>query len=139
MTPRLAIGIATVLALLAAIWAIYHRGESAGGARVTHQFEQQHADRVVEARTDERAATAAAAATGTQALARADAAVAALRLEEQRIHDAFDAVPPAAPGAAYPAAPAGVLAASANAIIARANRAADDADPAGRAGPDRAP
>lgn len=131
--------IAGVLALLAAIWAIYHRGEGAGGAKVTHQAEQQHGERIVEARTDERAATAAAAATGSQALARADAAVAALRLEEQRINNALDAVPPPVPGAALPAAPTSVLAAPVNALIARANRAADAADPAGGTGSDRAP
>lgn len=123
------------LALLAAIVTIHHRGEKAGAAKVTTKVEQQHAARIVEARADERAATAAAASTGSAALARADAAIAALKISEEEMRHAIDTIPPAVPGADLPPAPAGVLAASVNALVDRANRAADTADAAGRADP----
>lgn len=136
---KLVLPIGVVVALLIAIGIIHHKGEAAGEAKVTAKVERQHAAAVTDARVDERAATAAAAAVGSQSMAKTDAAIAALQLEEKRIHDVLDAVPPAEPGAALPPAPVGVLAASVNAGIDRANGAADAADAATRAGQTGAP
>lgn len=132
---RIIIAAVVVLAIVVGIALIRHSGVTAGAAKVTTTTEKAHAATIVEARADERAAT-----TVTQAIAartvRIDAKTDAyVQSTIEDLRNALAEVPPAAPGAAMPAAPVDRVRDSLNAGIARANRAADDAGPAGEPGP----
>ncbi|HEX7848446.1 MAG TPA: hypothetical protein VF485_01815 [Sphingomonas sp.] len=112
---------------------IYHRGETAGGAKVQMQAETAHARTVAAARADERQAQATVDAIGSR-VAVADGQTATLvRSRIVEIHDALDATPAAVPTSGNPAASAapfdaGRVRASLNAVVADANRAAEAAD-----------
>ena len=133
---RVIFAIVVALAIVAGVVMIRRDGETAGAAKVTATTDQAQAKRVVEARADERAA-----ATVTQSIAartvRIDAQTDAyVQATIEDLRNALANVPPAAADAALPAAPVDRLRDSLNAGIARANRAADDAGPAGGAGED---
>lgn len=110
---------------------IYHKGETAGGAKVEVKAEKAHAKTVAEARTDERQAQATVDAIGKRVAIADDKTTTLVRSKITEIHDALDSTPGAAAGnAAAPAAAfdtSGVRA-SLNAVIADANRSADAAD-----------
>ncbi len=126
---RIIIAIGVLLAIVAGVALIRRSGETAGAAKVTAKSERTHADRVAEARTDERSATDttdAIARSVTRSDALADAYV---KTTIKDLRDALDAVPPPAPGVPLPAAPVDRLRDSINAGIDRANRAGADPDP----------
>lgn len=131
MRVRLIAGGLVILALLAAIWAIRRGGEKTGAARVTQQIERQRADRVAEARADERAAATVSDSISRRVSRADDLSTAAVAATIRDLRDAIDAVPPAPAGAAPPAVPIDSLRDSLNAGIARANRAAEAAGPSG--------
>lgn len=133
---RVIVAIVVALAIVAGVVMIRRGGETAGAAKVTAANDKAHTAQVVEARADERAA-----ATVTQSIAartvRIDAQTDAyVQATIEDLRNALANVPPAAADAALPAAPVDRLRDSLNAGIARANRAADDAGPAGGAGQD---
>lgn len=133
---RIILAIAAIVAIVAGIAWIRSGGETAGAARVTATTAAAHTAQVTEARADERAA-----ATVTQAIAartvRIDAQTDAyVQATIEDLRNALANVPPTAADAALPAAPVDSLRDSLNAGIARANRAASDADAAGGAGQD---
>lgn len=133
---RVIVAIVVALAIVAGVVMIRRGGETAGAAKVTATNDKAHTAQVVEARADERAA-----ATVTQSIAartvRIDAQTDAyVQATIEDLRNALANVPPAAADAALPAAPVDRLRDSLNAGIARANRAADDAGPAGGAGQD---
>ena len=127
MSSKLLLPIGVALALLVAVWAIFQRGETAGAAKVTQKVEREHAERVVESRGDERTAAATAASIANNTIAAEAKTDALVQATIGDLRNALDQVPPAVPGAALPPAPAVVLAQGVNAVIDRANRAADDA------------
>jgi hypothetical protein len=114
-----------------AIALIYHKGETAGGAKVEVKAEKAHAKTVAEARTDERQAQATVDAIGKRVAIADDKTTTLVRFKISEIHDALDTTPGAAAGnAAAPAAAfdtSGVRA-SLNALVDGANGAADAAD-----------
>ncbi len=133
---RIIIAIVVALAIVAGIAMIRRGGETAGAAKVTAKTDKVHTERVVEARADERAA-----ATVTQSIAartvRIDAQTDAyVQATIEDLRNALADVPPAGADAALPAAPVDRVRDSLNAGIARANRAAGDADASGGAGQD---
>lgn len=133
---RIIVAIVVALAIVAGVVIIRRGGETAGAAKVTATNDEAHTAQVVEARADERAA-----ATVTQSIAartvRIDAQTDAyVQATIEDLRNALANVPPAAADAALPAAPVDRLRDGLNAGIARANRAADDASPAGGAGQD---
>lgn len=123
--------ILTLAALIGGIIAlVYHKGETAGGARVHAQAEKAHAKSVAQARSDERQAQATVDAIGNRVAVADGQTTVLVRSKLTEIHDALDSTPGSAIGAAAPPAPfdtAGVRA-SLNAVVADANRAADAAD-----------
>jgi hypothetical protein len=120
-----------IAALLGGIYAlIYHRGSTAGAAKVEAKAEKAHAATVAAARTDERQAQATVDAIGKRVAIADDKTTILVRSKLTEIHDALDSTPGAAAGAVAPPAPfdtAGVRA-SLNAVVDDANRAADAAD-----------
>jgi hypothetical protein len=133
---RVILAIATLVAIVAGVVWIRSGGESAGAAKVTAKANVSHAASVSEARADERAAAAVTQSIAERTVridAKTDAYVQAT-IED--LHNALADVPPAAPGAALPAAPVDRMRDSLNAGIARANRAGGDAGTASGAGED---
>lgn len=127
---RIIIVVMAIVAIVAGVALIRRGGETAGAAKVTARVEKAHTASIVEARADERAA-----ATVTQSIAartvRIDAATDAyVKTTIEDLRNALAAVPPAADGAALPAAPVDRLRDQINAGIDRANRSADAADAA---------
>ena len=127
---RIIAAIVVLLAIVAGVVLIRRGGETAGAAKVTAKVEKAHAASIVEARADERAA-----ATVTQSIAartvRIDAATDAyIKTTIEDLRNALAVVPPAADGAALPAAPVDRLRDQINAGIDRANRSADATDAA---------
>ncbi len=127
---RIIVLVMAIVAIVAGVALIRRGGETAGAAKVTAKVEKAHAASIVEARADERAA-----ATVTQSIAartvRIDAATDAyVKTTIEDLRNALAAVPPAADGAALPAAPVDRLRDQINAGIDRANRSADAADAA---------
>lgn len=116
------------LAIATGLYVLYHHGEKAGAAKVEAKVEKAHAAAITDARHDERAAANASATIATSTAQQTIASAAVTHYIVKELHDAIDAVPPAAPGAALPAAPVDSLRASLNTGIAGANRAADAAD-----------
>lgn len=105
--------------------------EQKGATKVEQRVEREHADRMVEARTDERAIAATGVKIAERA-ARIDRA--STDYVRTRIEEINDALQPAAPNP-DPAADAAVFDSSAvrssvNSVVDRANRAADAADAA---------
>lgn len=133
---RIIIAIVVVLAIVAGVAMIRRGGETAGAAKITAKNDRVHTEHVVEARADERAGstvTQSIAARTARIDAQTDAYVQAT-IEDLR--NALANVPPAAADAALPAAPVDRLSDTLNAGIARANRAAGDAEAAGGADQD---
>jgi hypothetical protein len=109
---------------------VYHRGETAGGANVRAKAERAHARTIAEARGDERRAAAVADAIGHRVAIADDQSAALVRSKITEIHHDLDSTHavPATGGAAPPVFDAGGVRASLNALIDRANGAADAAD-----------
>lgn len=131
---RIILAIGALIAIVAGVVWIRHGGESAGAAKTTAKASVSHAAGVTEARADERAAAAVTQSIAERTVridAKTDAYVQAT-IED--LHNALADVPPAAPGAALPAAPVDRVRDSLNAGIARANRAGGDAGTASGAG-----
>jgi len=120
-----------LIALLGGIYAfIYHRGSTAGAAKVEAKAEKANAKTVAEARTDERQAQATVDAIGKRVAKADDQTTILVRSKIKDIHDALDATPGGPAGAAVPPPVfdgSGVRA-SLNAVVDSANRAADAAD-----------
>lgn len=128
MRGRLIVAGIVLLAIVAAVALIRRGGETAGAAKVEQRVERDHSARVAEARVDERTAGDVAASIERR-VARSDAlTTAAVQATVKDLHDAIDAVPPSAAGAAPPAAPVERLRDVLNAGIDRANRAAQAAE-----------
>ena len=109
---------------------IYHKGETAGGAKVEVKAEKAHAKSVAAARADERQAQATVDAIGKSVAIADDKTTILVRSKIKDIHDALDATPGGPAGAAVPPPVfdgSGVRA-SLNAVVDSANRAADAAD-----------
>jgi len=120
---RILIGLGLVLAVVAIVATIFHKGETSGAAAVTVKAERQHGAAVADARVDERTAGDVAASIAGS-VARSDALTDALvKTTIKDLRDALSAVPPAARGEPLPAAPVDRLRDSLNAGIDRANRA----------------
>jgi hypothetical protein len=120
-----------IAALLGCIYAIiYHRGSTAGAAKVEAKVEKAHAKTVAEARTDERQAQATVDVIGKRVAIADDKTTTLVRSKISEIHDALDATPGGPVGATVPPPVfdgSGVRA-SLNAVVDSANRAADAAD-----------
>lgn len=125
---RLIVGGLILLALLVAIWAIRRAGEKAGEAKVTTKVEREHAERLGEARADERAASVAADSISRRVTRADELSTAAVQATVKDLRNALDAVPPAPAGAPAPDAPVDSLRDQINAGIDRTNRAADAAE-----------
>jgi 2',3'-cyclic-nucleotide 2'-phosphodiesterase (5'-nucleotidase family) len=125
-----AVPVIAVAALLGSIYAIiYHRGSTAGAAKVEARQEKAHAKTVAEARSDERQAQATVDMIGKRVAIADDKTTTLVRSKITEIHDALDATPGAAAGSAAPAVfDTGGVRASLNAVVDSANRAADAAD-----------
>jgi hypothetical protein len=120
-----------VAALLGGIYAfIYHRGSTAGAAKVEAKAEKAHAKTVAEARADERQAQATVDAIGKRVAIADDKTTTLVRSKITEIHDALDSTPGAPAGAAAPPPvfDGGGVRASLNALVDHANGAADAAD-----------
>ncbi len=122
---------AAALVLGGAWWWFASHYEQKGAAKAERRVERQHTERIVEARTDERAIAATGTAIASRA-ARIDAA--STKFVRTRIEEIQNAFHPATPNA-DPAADAAVfddggVRASVNSVVGRANRAADRADAA---------
>jgi len=118
------------LALIgAAIAFIYHRGATAGGARVEQKTEAAHAKAVAETRDDDRKTAAIAAAIDHRVAVADDQTTLLVRSKITEIHDDLSKPGDVAGGnAAAPVFDAGGVRTSLNALIDHANRAADAAD-----------
>lgn len=106
-------------------------GRRSGEAKATQQVERQHADRVAEARADERAAAVVSSSISRRVARADDLSTQAVKATIKDLRDAIDTVPPAVAGAPAPAAPVDRLRDTLNADIDRANRAAGAAGPTG--------
>lgn len=126
---KTAMDIIGVALLLWGVYAwIHHAGVKAGEAKVTAKVEKDHQAAVAAAVTDTKAAQATTDQIGATT-ARTNAQVTALvQSKIQEMHNAIDAIPASAAGAALPPAPVDSLRDKLNALGDGANRAADDAD-----------
>jgi len=127
---RMIIAVVVLLAIVAGVAMIRRDGETAGAAKVTAKVEKAHAERITEARTDERAATAVTQAIAARAV-RIDAQTDAyVQSTIEDLRNALNDASRAADSAALPAAPVDRLRDSINADIDRTNGAAEAADAA---------
>ncbi|WP_168727461.1 hypothetical protein [Sphingomonas aquatica] len=117
------------IAVVLGAWAFFaSHYEHNGAAKNQAKVEKAHTARVIEARADERAAQATSDAIG-RGVARDNAASTEFtRTKVSEIHDVIAKLPPAPAGALPPAAPVGELRDHVNAVVDRANRAAEAAD-----------
>jgi len=123
-----------VLVALAAVGAtialIYHKGETAGGAKVQVEAEKAQAKSVAAARADERQAQATVEAIGKRVAAADDKTSTLVQTKIREMHDALDATPGMLAG--NPTSAVLVDADSVrdhlNALIVDADRSADAAD-----------
>lgn len=126
----------TAILLVLAVVALMLRSaersaEKRGAAKVTAKVEQRHTAAVADARADEHQAAVSAAAIGAHVSATDAKTDLLVQSELEDLHHALDATPPpaqAGSAADLSPAPVGVLSASINAGVDRANRAADAAD-----------
>lgn len=118
-----------VAAILLGVWLVRRNGETAGAAKVTQAVEHQRAERIVEARADERAAAVVTDSISRRIARADDLSTQAVKATIKDLRDAIDTIPPAAAGAPPAAAPVDSLRDTLNAGIARANRAAGAAAP----------
>ncbi|RMB55441.1 hypothetical protein C8J44_0684 [Sphingomonas sp. PP-CE-3A-406] len=127
---RIIVAIVIALAIVAGVAMIRRGGETAGAAKVTAKAEKAHAERITEARTDERAATSVTQAIAARTV-RIDAQTDAyVQSTIEDLRNALNDASSAADAAAVPAAPVDRLRDSINAGIDRSNRAAEAADAA---------
>lgn len=114
----------------AAIGLIYHRGETAGRAKVQAQAEKAHAKTLATARADERQAQSTVDAIGQRVAAEDDQTSILVRTKIREMHDALDATPGTLNGDPRSAAPvdADSVRDHLNALVVDANRSADAAD-----------
>ena len=127
---RIIIAIGVLVAIVAGVVMIRRGGEISGAAKVTSKVERAHAERITEARTDERAATAVTQAIAARAV-RIDAQTDTyVQSTIEDLRNALNDASRAADSAALPAAPVDRLRDNINAGIDRTNRAADAADAA---------
>lgn len=126
--------VAPVLVALAAIGAmialIYHKGETAGGAKAEVRAEKAHAKTVAVARVDERQAQATVDAIGRRVAAEDDQTSILVQTKIREMHDALDATPGTLNGDARStnAVDADSVRDHLNALVVDANRSADAAD-----------
>lgn len=133
MKIRVILATIALVAVVAGVVWIRRGGEADGAAKVTTEANASHAAGVTEARGDERAAAAVTQSIAERTVridAKTDAYVETMIKD---LRDALHDVPPAAPGAALPAAPIDRMRETLNAGIARANRAGGVASTAPRA------
>ena len=122
------------LAIAALSWGamalIYHRGETAGSAKVEAKAEAMHAKAVTDARNDERKAAAVADAIGRRVAIADDQSTAVVRSKITEIHhDLASSSNSPGVGDALPRQfDTGGVRASLNALVDDANRAAEAAD-----------
>jgi len=117
-----------VVALLALSYCnAEHTGETRGAAKVTAKVEKQHAQMVAEAVIDTGKAQTIATAIGAQTARTNQAATDYVRTKIEDMHHALD-VPPAPAGTALPPVDTASVSASLDALVDRANRAAETAD-----------
>jgi hypothetical protein len=119
-----------LIGLCAAAYAlIYHAGEKTGGAKVTAEVTRQHDQAVADSRQDERAVASTSSAIGTSVAEKNTAASNSATAAQETIHAQISALPSAPLGGVVPsAADTGVLDASLDTLVDRANRAAAAAD-----------
>jgi len=112
------------------IAAIYLKGETAGGAKVQVQAEKAHTKAVAESRSDERQAQATVDAIGARVARTDDATTELVRSRMTEIHNDLDATRGSTAGAVSPPPQfdTGGVRDNLNALVADANRAADNAD-----------
>lgn len=119
---------AILLAVLACIYFAIHRdGERKGAAKVTAQAEKQHADRKAEAVADTATAQATVDAIGATTRNSNRLATEFAQAQIKELRDATT-LPPAAAGDPAPVVDGVRIDASLNALIDRAERAAEAAD-----------
>jgi hypothetical protein len=109
---------------------IYHKGETAGEAKVQVQAEKAHANTVATARADERQAQATVDAIGKHVAATDDKTDILVRTKIREMHDALDATPGTLAGNSSSAVAfdADGVRDHLNALIVDADRSADAAD-----------
>ena len=119
-----------VAAVGAMIALIYHKGETAGGAKAEVRAEKAHAKTVAVARADERQAQATVDAIGKRVAAANDKTDILVRTKIREMHDALDAMPGTLNGDARSAnaVDADSVRDHLNALVVDANRSADAAD-----------
>jgi len=121
--------VVAAIAIVAGIVAIiYHRGETAGGAKVQAKAAAAHTKTVADARSDERKAQDGSAAVGAAVGRANDETTAVVTAKRMEINNAVNSTPRAAPGAAPARVDTVGLSASVDALVDRANRAAEAAD-----------
>ncbi|MDF0489222.1 hypothetical protein PX554_13860 [Sphingomonas sp. H39-1-10] len=121
--------VATAAVVVAGVYCwIYSRGEADGAAKIATKVTAAHSAAVADARHDERAAQAAAGAIGAAAARTNQDATAFAQSKIEDMHHAIDVLPDAPAGAAPARVDSRRLSASLDALIDRANRAADAAD-----------
>jgi len=109
---------------------IYHKGETAGGAKVEARAEKAHAKTVAEARSDERQAQATVDAIGRRVAIADDKTTTLVRSKIAEIHNDLDSAPGATAGSVAPPAvfDTGGVRNHLNDLVGDANRSADTAD-----------
>jgi len=120
--------IIAIAVVIGAIALVYHRGETAGGAKVQAKAVAAHTKSVADARTDERKAQDGSAAVGAAVGRANDETTAVVTAKRMEINNAVNSTPRAAPGAAPARVDTVGLSASVDALVDRANRAAEAAD-----------
>jgi hypothetical protein len=123
-----------LLVALAAVGAvialIYHKGETAGGAKIQVQADKARTKSVAAARGDERQAQTTVDAIGKRVAAADDKTDILVRTKIREMHDALDATPGTLAGNPSSAVPvdADSVRDHLNALIVDADRSADAAD-----------
>ena len=131
---KLLIEVALVAAVLTgAYFLIRAHGEQIGAANVTATATAQHTARVAEARTDEHTAQAVTDRIGARVAAADEATTEFVRNKMKDMSDAIAAIPAAPAGGPAPVFDTDSVSASLNAVVDRANRAAEAADATGGA------
>lgn len=124
-----------VLAGVVLLVVVYHQGKTTGAATVTATAVKEHSARVAEARTDEHTAQAVTDRIGARVAAADDATTEFVRNKMKDMSDAIAAIPAAPAGGPTPVFDTDGVSASLNAVVDRANRAAEAADAPGGTDP----
>lgn len=118
-----------VVAVLCALFWVYHKGSVHGADKVTAKVEKAHAVAVQDAHTDERAMQASSDKIGRTTATATAAEIDVVSQTIRELHDAYDARDAAA-AAAAPAFDLAGVSAPINRVVDRARGAADTADAA---------